>query len=128
MNIANRIILDARSLLFENFQVENLRGEAFAISQCTTFSEAVGNCSSSEFELSDITFKSIHGTTLSNKVVSFQCSAVKPCSGISILGNHLVLSSNGSVPDSFLCYEVENPIGWECTGDACVGGSATGSC
>lgn len=128
MGIANWIILDAKDILFENFEVHNIRGPAFAISQCTTFSGAVGNCSSSEFEISDITFKSITGTTLSNVVASFQCSAVKPCTGISILDEHIVLSSNGSTADSYLCYEVEKPIGWECTGEACVGGTATGNC
>lgn len=121
-------MIDASNLVFQNLQAENLRGAAFAISQCTTFSGAAGNCSSSEFQLYDITFKSVSGTTLSNDVASFQCSAVEPCEDIAIIDESLVLSSNGSTANSYLCYEVEKPIGWECTGDACVGGTATGSC
>ena len=128
MEPTDKDILDASDLIFEDMHVENLRGPAFAISQCTTFSGAAGNCSSSEFQISNITFKSTYGTITSNQVASFQCSAVKPCEGISILDEHLTVSSNGSTADSYLCYEVENPIGWNCTGDACVGGSASGNC
>jgi galacturan 1,4-alpha-galacturonidase len=109
-------------------QAENVRGPAFAISQCTTFSDAVGNCSSSLFELYDITFASTTGTLTSNVVASFQCSAEKPCENISILDEQLTVSSNGSLADSYLCYEVDTPIGWECTGEACVGASASGNC
>lgn len=108
--------------------VETLRGPAYAISQCTTFGSAVGNCSSSQFQLSDITFQSTTGTLTSDVVASFQCSAEKPCENISILDNWLTVSSNGSLAESYLCYEVEDPIGWECTGEACVGGSASGNC
>lgn len=128
MNNTNRFITDASNLHFQNMQVENLRGAAFAISQCTTFSGAAGNCSSSEFQLYDIMFKSVSGTTLSNDVASFQCSAVEPCKDIAILDENLVLSSDRNRANSYLCYEVEKPIGWKCTGPACVGGTATGSC
>jgi galacturan 1,4-alpha-galacturonidase len=126
-NTTNRDIPVASDLFFESMHAESLRGPAFAISQCTTFSGAAGNCSSSEFQLYDITFQSVTGTTTSNDVASFQCSAVKPCESISILDEHLVLT-NGSTADAYLCYEVEKPIGWECTGDSCVGGSASGNC
>lgn len=64
-----------------------MRGSAFAISQCTRFRGAPGdgNCTNSEFHVSDITVKNLIGTTKSRNVASLQCSAVRPCDKISLL-------------------------------------------
>lgn len=53
----------AADLLFEEMQATNLRSAPFTISQCTTFSGDEGNCTSSKFQICDISFKSIKGTT-----------------------------------------------------------------
>lgn len=63
-------------------------------------------------------------------MASFQCSAVEPCHDIAIV-NATLTEVGGSSDNStvaYLCGNVEDPIGWNCTGDACVGGSATGQC
>ncbi|QKX60368.1 uncharacterized protein TRUGW13939_07513 [Talaromyces rugulosus] len=87
----------AADLLFEDMQATNLRSAPFTISQCTTFSDTEGNCTSSKFEIYDISFKSIQGTTEGTAdVASFQCSAVKPCRNIMITDIDLVVASNGT--------------------------------
>jgi galacturan 1,4-alpha-galacturonidase len=128
MNVADRDNPVASDLLFQDMNAEGLRGPAFAISQCTTFSGASGNCSSSEFQIYDVSFRSIYGTTTTEDVASFQCSGVKPCYNISITNEHLVLSSNDSMADAFLCSNVIQEEGFNCTGSACVGSSSTGGC
>lgn len=108
-------------------QATNLRSAPFTISQCTTFSGAKGNCTSSKFQIYDISFKSIQGTTSgTTDVASFQCSAVEPCKNLTITDVDLVLASNGTKVNQYLCGNVENPAGWSCTGDVCVGSSSTG--
>jgi hypothetical protein len=101
-----------------------------AICQCTTFSGAAGNCTSSEFELSDLSFETIEGTSTSDVVASLQCSAVKPCRDILIDGVDLTVQTYcPSIPaNSYLCGNVEGTPGFNCTGDVCVHGSATGGC
>jgi hypothetical protein len=114
-------------MIFEDLSATALRGPAIAISQCTTFSGTAGNCTSSKFQLRDLAFKNLSGTTTSADVASFQCSAVKPCENISITGVDLALS-NGTLADEYLCGNVEETRGFNCTGAVCVGGSATGGC
>jgi galacturan 1,4-alpha-galacturonidase len=119
----------AADLLFEDMQATNLRSAPFTISQCTTYSGTEGNCTSSKFEIYDISFKSIQGTTEgTTDVASFQCSAVKPCTNLVITDVDLVVASNGTNVNQYLCGNVENPEGWNCTGNVCVGSSATGGC
>lgn len=119
---------DASDMVFEDLKATALRGPAIAISQCTTFSGTAGNCTSSKFQLRDLSFKDLTGTTTSHDVASFQCSAVKPCENISTTGVDLALSSNGTLADEYLCGHVEGTRGFNCTGAVCVGGSATGGC
>jgi hypothetical protein len=35
---------------------------------------------------------------------------------------------NGTAANEYLCGNIVNPVGFECTGVPCVGGSATGEC
>ncbi|ETS74085.1 Alpha-L-rhamnosidase rgxB [Pestalotiopsis fici W106-1] len=117
----------ATNLSFTNLYGTSFRGAPFSISQCTTFSGTAGNCTSSKFELENIEFANFDGTAPSLKLASLQCSGVAPCHDITI--RNVTLASNGETsPLSYLCGNVVDPIGWNCTGDACVGGSATGQC
>ncbi|XXG94849.1 hypothetical protein Hte_001108 [Hypoxylon texense] len=104
---------DASDMTFTNLSVTGMRGSAVAISQCTRFSGApgTGNCTSSEFEIHDITVRNMVGTTLSRNVASLQCSAVKPCSNIGLFDIDLKLS-NGTEADQYLCGNAESPEGF----------------
>ncbi|KAF9887415.1 hypothetical protein FE257_010270 [Aspergillus nanangensis] len=119
----------ASDMVFRNLQARNLRGSAFAISQCTRFSGAPGdgNCTNSKFEIRDLTVKNLTGTTTSSRVASLQCSAVAPCTNIGLLDVDLTFT-NGTAADEYLCGNVKDPRGFECTGPVCEGGSATGEC
>lgn len=108
-----------------------LKGAAVSISQCTTFSSSntPTNCSNSEVQIHDIAVTNLTGTTTSPDVASLQCSAVKPCYNIALQGIDLTTaSSNGTEVTGYLCAEVVDPIGFTCTGSACVNSSATGEC
>ncbi|KAI1308024.1 galacturan 1,4-alpha-galacturonidase B [Xylaria venustula] len=119
----------AADLKLTNLKATGLRGAAVAISQCTRFSGApgVGNCTNSQFQIRDVAINGLKGTTDSSRVASLQCSAVAPCTDIDIFDTDLALS-NGTLAAEYLCGSVVNQTGWQCTGDACVGGSATGEC
>lgn len=106
-----------------------MRGSAFAISQCTRFRGAPGdgNCTNSEFHVSDITVKNLTGTTKLRDVASLQCSAARPCDKISLLNTDLTYD-NGTSSEGYLCGNVDQPKGFTCTGAACEGGSSTGEC
>lgn len=112
-----------------NLNATGLRGAAFAVSQCTRFSGApgVGNCTNSQFQIKDVEIKNLSGTTASTRVASLQCSAVAPCSNITITDTDLLLA-NSTEAAEYLCGNVVDPMGFTCTGDVCVGGSATGEC
>lgn len=121
-------IPDASDLLFDGMQFENGRKAPLAISQCTTFSGADGNCTSSQFELENLVFRGLVGTSSTENVATFQCSGVKPCHNITIVDTNITVISNNTVADGYLCGNVQDTIGWNCTGQVCVGSSADGGC
>ena len=118
-----------QNLRLENSTATGLRGAAFSISQCTAFSGAPDspNCTNSQFEVGDITIEGLTGTSASGTVASLQCSAVAPCANITLEGIDLT-DSSGDARTSYLCGNVVDNIGFNCTGSACVGSSATGEC
>jgi hypothetical protein len=119
----------ASEMKLTNLTTTGLRGAAIAISQCTRFSGAPGqgNCTNSEFQIKNLEIDGLSGTSKSTRVASLQCSAVAPCTNISIVNTALHLI-NGTDVEGYLCGNVANPIGFNCTGAPCVGGSATGEC
>ncbi|GAB1215643.1 hypothetical protein ATERTT37_004835 [Aspergillus terreus] len=112
----------------ERFTVKNIDYHN-TLHACTRFSGAPGegNCTNSQFQIRDITLANLTGTTKVSSVASFQCSAVAPCTNIGLFHTDLTLS-NGKIAGEYLCGNVEDPRGFECTGAPCVGGSATGEC
>lgn len=114
-----------------NLSATALRGAAISISQCTAFSGGgtPSNCTNSEVQIHDITVQNLVGTTASDDVASLQCSAVKPCYNIALEDIDLTPTTNSSEQvTGYLCSEVEDNIGFNCTGSACVGSSDTGEC
>lgn len=123
------LISDASTVTAKNIEMEGMRGGAFTISQCTRFSGApgTGNCTNSQFQIRDLEVRNARGTTKDKRVASFQCSAVAPCTDISLYDIDVRFSNGTAAPD-YLCGNVVNPQGFTCTGPPCVGGSATGGC
>ncbi|KAF7934929.1 uncharacterized protein EAE98_002974 [Botrytis deweyae] len=106
----------AKNITFENFSFHSLRGPPFSISQCTTFSGTVGNCSSSAFQISDLNMYNISGS-MTNPVTSFQCSAVAPCTDIT-MENIDVVDANKTAGVGYKCTNVVGTSGFTCTGRA----------
>ncbi|KAK2606875.1 hypothetical protein N8I77_005598 [Diaporthe amygdali] len=119
----------ASDISASNLEMEGMRGGAFTISQCTRFSGApgTGNCTNSQFQIRNVEIRNARGTTKNKNVASFQCSAVAPCTDIGIYDINVTFT-NGTAAKDYLCGNVVNPQGFECTGPPCVGGSATGGC
>jgi hypothetical protein len=123
------MVSDAKDMWFKNLVAKNLAGSAITISQCTRFDGAPGdgNCTNSAFQISDITIENLKGTTTNPTVVSLQCSAVAPCTNITLLDYDLRLI-DGTVAPGYLCGNVVSPRGWACNGQVCETGSAIGDC
>ncbi|EEU41773.1 uncharacterized protein NECHADRAFT_106547 [Fusarium vanettenii 77-13-4] len=119
----------AADMSFKNLKSVGMRGAAVAISQCTRFRGAPGqgNCTNSQFQIRDISVKGLTGTTKSSRVASLQCSAVAPCTNISLFDTDLRFDNGTEAPD-YLCGNVKGERGFECTGEPCTGPSATGEC
>ncbi|KAL9109086.1 MAG: hypothetical protein Q9227_006177 [Pyrenula ochraceoflavens] len=117
----------ASNMRFTSLSGTGFRSAPLSISQCTTFSGAAGNCTSSKFELENIYVSDLSGTSTTGTVASFQCSGVKPCHDITI--ENVDLTVNGTQQAvGYLCGNVEGTYGWNCTGEVCIGASATGGC
>ena len=122
---------DISDVIIDNLHAEGLRGGAFTISQCTRFSGAPGdgNCTNSQFQIRDVTLRGLEGTTESENVASLQCSAVAPCTNIGLFDVDLNTADDSATPvKEYLCGNAVDMRGFECTGDACEGGSSTGEC
>lgn len=65
-----------------------------AVTQCTSYNSASGNCDTSEFNIRDLTLRNWTGTTTSGVMADVQCT----------------------VPDIYLCDSVVDPSGFNCTG------------
>ncbi|KAK3676759.1 hypothetical protein LTR78_003536 [Recurvomyces mirabilis] len=106
----------AANLTFEDFHFNNASG-LFAVTQCTSYNSATGNCDTSEFNIRDVTIKNWYGTTTSDVVASIQCSAASPCTGMVIENvSGLLDTVNGTVPAQYLCDSVVSPTSFNCTG------------
>ncbi|KAI9172674.1 LOW QUALITY PROTEIN: exo-rhamnogalacturonase B [Paramyrothecium foliicola] len=118
-----------KDITFRNLTSYGMRGSAVSVSQCTRFIGAPGdgNCTNSQFRVNNITVDGLKGTTRSSRVASFQCSAVAPCTNLR-LDNIDLRFDNGTAAPQYLCGNVFEPKGFECTGKACEGGSSTGGC
>ncbi|KAF1359289.1 pectin lyase-like protein [Lizonia empirigonia] len=105
----------AQNIQLKNLTVKNARGGLFTVSQCTRFSGApgVGNCTNSQFQVRDVNIQGLKGTTKDH---------------IALSDVDVRSASNSTTVSSYLCGNVVGNQGWDCTGPACVGGSATGGC
>lgn len=105
----------ASNMTFSDFTLNNATG-IFAITQCTSYNGATGDCDTSEFNIRDLTLENWSGNGTSNVVASLQCSAASPCTGIEIGGVNILDTVNDTMPTSYLCDSVLSPTGFNCTG------------
>ncbi|KAF2164183.1 glycoside hydrolase family 28 protein [Zasmidium cellare ATCC 36951] len=106
----------AANVTLEDFVLKNASG-ILAVTQCTSYNSASGNCDTSEFNIRDLTLRNWTGTTTSGVMADVQCSAASPCTGIVIDEmDGIVTTTNSTVPDIYLCDSVVDPNGFNCTG------------
>ncbi|RDW59415.1 glycoside hydrolase family 28 protein [Coleophoma cylindrospora] len=105
----------AANMTFSNFTFYDASG-VFALTQCTSYNSASGNCDTSEFNIRDMKLENWTGTCTSDVIAEIQCSAASPCTGIEITGMNLVDTTNNTAPANYLCSNVVNPGGFNCTG------------
>jgi hypothetical protein len=91
-----------------------MRG-VFQITQCTSFQGATGGCDTSEFQISDLHYGNMMGTTTTSEIASLQCSGAVPCPGIDISNVTLRIVGSSTIADEFDCSNVVDPIGFSCT-------------
>jgi hypothetical protein len=97
-----------------DFKLDNTSG-IFAITQCTSYNEASGECNTSEFNIHDITIANWTGTSTSAVLGELQCSGASPCTGIKFENVSIEIPSNNTMANHYLCGNVTDPIGFECT-------------
>ncbi|KAF2139457.1 glycoside hydrolase family 28 protein [Aplosporella prunicola CBS 121167] len=105
----------AANITLADFTLHNATG-IFAVTQCTSYNDASGNCDTSEFNIRDFRLRNWAGTAVSDVVASIQCSAASPCTGLEIEDVSIVDTVNGTSPANYLCESVVDPKGFNCTG------------
>lgn len=111
-----------------NVTLYNVTAAPFSITQCISYNGASGNCTDSEFNFRNLSFSNVKGTVVGNTVGSFQCSGVQPCDNIAAFNIDLNNSANGTVAAGYLCGNVEDTRGFNCTGPACDQASGSTGC
>lgn len=105
-----------RNVSLSNSMAENAL-QAFYVTQCNSYSGFTGQCDTSKFQISDFSIDTVGGTLKTDVVASMQCSGAAPCTGISIR-NVMFSANTGATARQYLCSNVEDPSGFECTGKA----------
>lgn len=121
----------AANLNFHDLKLDGV-ASPLVITQCTSYNGASGNCDTSPFNLYDIKFTNVSGTTtpygaehfllsqganLTTVVASLQCSAAAPCYDITIKDIDLTERDGDDPVNEYLCEAVEEPkVGFNCTG------------
>ena len=105
-----------RNVSLSNSMAENAL-QAFYVTQCNSYSGFTGQCDTSKFQISDFSIDTVGGTLKTDVVASMQCSGAAPCTGISIR-NVMFSANTGATARQYLCSNVEDPNGFECTGKA----------
>lgn len=106
----------AANILFTNFTLHNATG-IFALTQCTHYNDASGDCDTSEFQIRNLRLEDWKGDCTSDVVADLQCSASAPCTGIVIEGINIVDTVNDTAPANYLCDSVIDLSGFACTGE-----------
>jgi len=74
------------NIVFRDFVVSDLRSGLASITQCNSYIGATGECDTSTFQLSNISWVNMTGTVSTDVLAALQCSGAAPCTGIVIEG------------------------------------------
>ncbi|KAK4497820.1 hypothetical protein PRZ48_010474 [Zasmidium cellare] len=105
----------ARNITFRDFQLTDVN-LAWALFQCTSYSGQTGDCDTSKFQITDMNWGNARGTLKGDRVATLQCSGAAPCTDINLYDNDLQALDQNIPATSYLCDNVDDPQGFECTG------------
>jgi len=103
----------AESISATSLSISGMRAEPFTITQCTTFSGNVGNCTSSLFQIRNVTISGLTGTSVSSRIATMKCAAVK-CPFITIENVDVRNVTTDAPVTTYSCSNVRNYTGFTC--------------
>ncbi|KAI0688056.1 pectin lyase-like protein [Cerioporus squamosus] len=104
--------------VFRDFDVTDVASVA-RITQCTSYNGQSGDCDTSTFQISNVTWSNISGTVATNLLADLQCSGAAPCPDIVIEGvEGLVFNSTSSEPEIECSHVTVGPGSVACNGNA----------
>ncbi|TVY94137.1 Alpha-L-rhamnosidase [Lachnellula willkommii] len=116
-----------KNVLLSNFTIHNVK-LPMSYTQCINFAGASGDCNSSLFKISNVTFTDIQGTAQQEPIVSLQCSVAAPCVNTTVEGVAGLALRNGTLMKEYDCDNTVGTFGFNCTGQTCDTASADGTC
>lgn len=103
----------AEDIIFQDVVFEQLGRAPFIINQCYSNVGKI-DCNTSKFEVGNVRYSNITGTTEGSRVAEFQCSeAQNGCKGLVFAGID-VKNMNGESITGVRCSNVLNPEGFQC--------------
>jgi len=102
-----------RDIVWTNSTLSGITQAPAQITQCTTFSGAVGQCDTSTLQISNITWSGLEGSIAGTGIAILKCSGAAACEELRIVDNDFTLSSNNSV-GTFSCHAVASTEGFSC--------------
>jgi len=101
------------NIVWRNFTLNGVYQQPVQVTQCTSFSGAVGGCDTSTLEIANVTWGPATGNITSDLVAEIQCSAAAPCEGVTI--QDLDIDFVGAAA-KYECSNVQGAKGFNCTG------------
>ncbi|KAJ7244574.1 glycoside hydrolase family 28 protein [Mycena rebaudengoi] len=102
-----------RDIAWINSTFTNITMQVAEITQCTSFSGAVGQCDTSTMQISNISWSGLQGSLLASSVASFECSGAAPCQDVRILDSDFTFATNTTV-GTYSCHAVASTEGFTC--------------
>lgn len=114
----------ARNIVMEDIKLDKNRAEPFWITQCENYEgHSLQDCDSSEYHFSDVVWKDISGTTVSDVVRAgwFICShAAGGCSNLTVEDFAVRPDGSDDILDKWHCHNVTSHTGFVCENSTTV--------
>lgn len=108
-------MIGIKDIVFENITIDEAE-KPLVINQCYS-NVAQANCSTSTFEIGDVTYRDITGTVAGSttRVAEFQCSRSQAgCDDLVFENVQFTNTESRETADGVKCSNVNDPEGFEC--------------
>ncbi|KAJ7718689.1 glycoside hydrolase family 28 protein [Mycena maculata] len=103
-----------RDVAWTNSTLSQIVLQPAEITQCTTFSGAVGECDTSTLQISNITWSGLEGSITNSSIADLECSGAAPCQNLEILNSNFILGTNATA-GTYSCHAVTSTEGFTCS-------------